>query len=218
MNLLVLTCLAMLTSCEPERKEVYLCPQWVAAKSPTNIFDVRSDTSLVDSTSPPQLTYAQRGIMLHNAYKINRWLDAKTARDSSYVNAYFYAKCERLNRNPHAPCHILVHADMDGFEGLFLVIKSPSRGYKSLYVAGIDGGASGQSGMFHDAPVSVGRMLNDSLLEVKKGSTFLAFRASGEKNSYTDTTINKYLINYRTANFTLLDCHTYRTPLTTYFD
>lgn len=133
-------------------------------------------------------------------------------RDSTYVGASFFATVAGLNRNPRAPCHVLIQAGMDDFSGLCLVLRGPGTSYKSLYVAGVDGSGTTESGMLETTRVTRGRMLSDSLGEVKTGNSTTALRGAGDR-SPTDALTEVFRIDFRTVTFHLISSCNQTTPL-----
>jgi hypothetical protein len=181
-----------------------------------NVFDLRHPPTPLDTSARPILTQAQRRVLLHDAYSINCCLTASAVRDSTYASAYFYSTVACLDRNPRAPCQVLVYADMEEFAGLYLVLCAPGPRYTSLFVAGEEGTGGTEDEMHIEPRVTCGRMLNDSMVQVKTGDQHLAFPASGQ-HSYTDTTTEVFRINCRTATFQRVSSQSKRTMLTTFF-
>ncbi|MDO7888207.1 hypothetical protein [Hymenobacter cheonanensis] len=105
---------------------------------------------------------------------------------------------------------------MEEFSGLYLILCAPGPRYTSLFVAGQEGIGGTEDDMHVDARITFGRMLNDSLVQVKTGEQHLAFPASGQ-HSYTDTTTEVFRLDYHTATFQRVSSHTKRTPLATFF-
>ena len=162
------------------------------------------------------LTQAQRRVLLHDAYGINCCLTASAVRDSTYTSAYFYSTVARLDSAPRAPCQVLVYADMEDFAGLYLILCAPGPRYTSLFVAGEEGTGGTEDDMHIEPRVTCGRMLNDSLVQVKTGDRHLAFPALGQ-HSYTDTTTEVFRIDYGTATFHQVSSQSKRTPLAEFF-
>jgi hypothetical protein len=185
---------------------------------------MRPSTYLTSGTFPPPLdttthailTQAQRRTLLHDAYAINCCLTASAVRDSTYTSASFYSTVACLDRNPRAPCQVLVYADMEEFSGLYLILCAPGPRYTSLFVAGQEGIGGTEDDMHVEARTTLGRMLNDSLVQVKTGEQHLAFPASGQ-HSYTDTTTEVFRLDYQTTTFQRVSSHTKRTPLANFF-
>jgi hypothetical protein len=205
--------LLFLVSCRPTAAP---CPAWPVAYAACNVFDLRHHPIPLDTSARSVLTQAQRRVLLHDAYGINCCLTASAVRDSTYASASFYSTVACLDHNPHAPCQVLVYADMEDFAGLYLVLCAPGPRYTSLFVAGEEGTGGTEDEMHIEPRVTCGRMLNDSVVQVKTGDRHLAFPASGQ-HSYTDTTTEVFRIDYHKVTFHQVSSQSKRTRLTEYF-
>lgn len=194
----------LLAGCQPSTHSDPVCRNWSPAHAPLDVFDLDLPPPALATGRSAALSYAQRRALLHDAYKVSCCLAKDARHDSTYVEAYFYATVARLNRAPPAPCQVLIHASMDDFSGLFLVLQASGKPSASLYVAGSEGsGGTEEDGFFYSPRVTTGRMLTDSLVQVTTRTDCLASRRSGE-HSYTEATTEVYRLDYRTAAFHLV--------------
>jgi hypothetical protein len=189
-----------LAACRP--RPAATCPRWATAHPPTNVFDIQEDVQHESADSAQQFTIytAQRRAMLHDTEADCCYLEGDKY-DSTGVQAYGYATVPRLNQAPGAPCHLLVRTAQDDFSALYLVLRGANGQYANLCVANIDGSAYDEGNFHVSWGTTIGRMLNDTLVEVKTGREHLAFRASTGETSYADSTTEVFRIDYRSATF-----------------
>lgn len=203
----------LLAGCQSPSQSGNGYPAWSPANAPLDVFNLDLPATPIDTTIRPTLSYAQRRSLLHDAYGVNCCLVKDAMHDSTYVSAYFYATVARLNHKKPPACQILIHASMDDFSGLYLVVQGADKRTASLYVAGNEGsGGTEEDGLFHSSRLTTGRMLTDSLVQVTTSADCLAFRHSGQ-HSYTETTSKVFRLDYHTATFHLLKRESKHLPL-----
>ncbi len=194
----------MLAGCQTSTHSDPACRAWSPAHAPLDVFDLDLTPPALATGRPTTLSYAQRRALLHDAHKVSCCLAKDARHDSTYVEAYCYATVARLNRAPHASCQVLIHASMDDFSGLYLVLQASGRSSASLYVAGSEGsGSTEEDGFFYSPRVTTGRMLTDSPVQVTTRTDCLAPRRSGQ-HSYAEVTTKVYRLNYRATTFHLV--------------
>jgi hypothetical protein len=163
-------------------------------------------------TAQYRVPFSRIKIAFKGAYAMGEWLE-----DSTYTKNYYYAKSRVLTASSRADCHVIIRSAADDFTGLFLVLTPSGKSSLNVYLSGCLGSSGSSDGVFHEAPITEGYILSDSVVVTKTGSTAYAFRGSGHR-SYTDTVTKVFHIDYHTGRVALYQRDSIRTALTSYFD
>ena len=219
MRLFVIILLAQLfiAGCHSNKPQIDACPIVPNLRNNLDVFDLRERHPETEKYDYSELSYSQQKSMLQDAHGVGCCIEASSVRDSTYVGSYYYGYSAILSRHSNQLCHAIVHSSMDDFEGLYLVLKSKEGIFSNLFVAGMEGTGGTEDGMYFEPQNTVGRFLNDSLIQTKTGWTWRAFRASKER-SFTDTAIRIFKVDYSNSKFILQKIDSTHTTLNTFFD